>query len=80
VNVVNFVNLLRDVRDEPVIVPLFLRSHEKLIESKGITRTAVSVERWRGPLGKFTTFTTFISGLRNPAPMNCPIHRILLVC
>ena len=64
---VNFVNLSWDVCDEPVIVPLFLRSHGKLIERKGITLTAVSGERWHGPVGKFTTFTTFISDLMNPA-------------
>ena len=66
-NIVNFVNFEWGVCPEPVIVPLFLRSHEKLIDSKGITVTAVAVKRWHGPVVKFTTFTTFISGLRNPA-------------
>jgi hypothetical protein len=64
---VNFVNFVRDVCDEPVIILLFLRSHEKLIDSKGITGTAPSRGAPAWTRGEVHNVHDVHFRLRNPA-------------
>lgn len=83
---VNFVNLLRDVCRVPVIIPLFLRSHEKFIDSKGIMVSGALAGGLAWTRGEVHNVHDVHFWLEEPIvlgyhpPMNCPIHGIPLVC
>jgi hypothetical protein len=66
-NIVNFMNVLRDLSDAPLIFPLLLCSLEKLIERKGIDDQEGSAGSFDRSLETFTMFTKFIFGLSNQA-------------